>query len=41
MQAYLLLQYGELLKKPVGKAAYFTNIFSNFAGINMRKYETI
>ena len=28
-------------KKPVGKAAYFTNIFTNFAGTNMRKYETI
>ena len=29
------------LKKPVGKAAYFTNVFTNFAGTNMRKYETI
>ena len=32
---------GAILKKPIGKAAYFTNVFTNFAGTNMRKYETI
>ncbi len=29
------------LKKPIGKAAYFPNVFTNFAGENMRKYKTI
>ncbi len=30
-----------LLKKHIGKAACFTYVAADFAGTNMRKYETI
>ena len=32
---------GERLKLPVGKAAFFTNAFTNIAGKNMRNPEKI